>query len=297
MPPRIQRFRMRLMRYSYTIVHVPGKDNVTADALSRAPLTRDLTKAEKQLNEDMSLYVANIIECLPTTERRLDEIRLQQDEDGLSQTQRVLHRGLARQKPADYPLKPYWQYRGEITLLHNLLMKDSRVIIPSALRLEVLDKIHTGHQGIQKCRERAKDSMWWPGLSKQLEDLVRECTTCVKARKNHPEPMIPSRVPDRPWRKVGTDLFEFKGQEFVLVVDYLSRYCEVGELKHSTSEEVIQHLKAIFSRHGIPETVISDNGPQYTSAKFVKFAQDWRFSHITSSPKYPQSNGGAERMV
>ena len=81
MPHRIQQFRMRLMRYSYTIVHVPGKDNVTADALSRAPLTRDLTKAEKQLNEDMSLYVANIIECLPTTERRLDEIRLQQDED------------------------------------------------------------------------------------------------------------------------------------------------------------------------------------------------------------------------
>ena len=176
-------------------------------------------------------------------------------------------------------------------------MKDSRVIIPSALRLEVLDKIHTGHQGIQKCRERAKDGVWWPGLSKQLEDLVRKCTTCVKARKIHPEPMIPSRVPARPWQKVGTDLFEFKGQEFVLVVDYLSRYCEVGVLKHSTSEEVIQHLKAIFCRHGIPETVISDNGPQYTSAKFVNFAQDWGLSHITSSPKYPQNNGEAERMI
>ena len=106
--------------------------------------------------------------------------------------------------------------------------------------------------------------------------------------------MIPSRVP---WQKVGTDLFEFKGQEFVLVVDYLLRYCEVGVLKHSTSEEVTQHLKPIFSRHGIPETMISDNGPQYTSAKFVKFSQDWGFSHITSSPKYPQSNGEAERMV
>ena len=59
-------------------------------------------------------------------------------------------------------------------------MKDSSVIIPSALRLEVLDKIHTGHQGIQKCLERAKDGVWWPGLSKQLEDLVRECTTCAQ---------------------------------------------------------------------------------------------------------------------
>ena len=81
MPPRIQRFRMRLMRYSYRIVHVPGKDLCTADALSRAPLYQSLTKDEKQLNAELNLYVSHVIDCLPTTERRLQEIRLQQDED------------------------------------------------------------------------------------------------------------------------------------------------------------------------------------------------------------------------
>ena len=111
-----------------------------------------------------------------------------------------------------------WQYRGEITLQHNLLMKDARVIIPSALRLD-----HTGHQGIQKCRERAKQGVFWPGLSKQLEDLVRECPTCIKNSKNHAEPMIPSSVPELPRQKVGTDLFEYKSQEFVLVVDYFRK--------------------------------------------------------------------------
>ena len=74
--------------------------------------------------------------------------------------------------------------------------------------------------------------------------------------------MIPSKLPERPWQKVATDLFDWKGQEFVLVVDYFSRYCEIGVLRKSTSQEVISHLKAIFARHGIPETVISDNGPQ-----------------------------------
>ena len=108
--------------------------------------------------------------------------------------------------------------------------------------------------------------------------------------------MIPSKLLERPWQKVGTDLFDWKGQEFVLVVDYFSRYGEIGVLRKSTSQEVISHLKAIFARHGIPETVISDNGPQY-SAKFSKFAQEWGFSHMTSSPKYPQSNGEAERTV
>ena len=144
-------------------------------------------------------------------------------------------------------------------------MKDDRVIIPSALRLDVLDKIHTGHQGIQKYRERAKSGVWWPNLSKQIEDLVRECPTCIKTKTNR--------------------------------ADYFSRYREIGVLRKSTSQEVINHLKVIFARHGVPESVISDNRPQYSSAEFAKFAEDWGFTHITSSPKYPQSNGEAERMV
>ena len=106
--------------------------------------------------------------------------------------------------------------------------------------------------------------------------------------------MIPSQLPERPFQKVGTDLFGWKGQEFVLVTDYFSQYCEIEVLRKSTSQEVISHLKAIFARHGIPETVISDNRPQYSSAEIT---EDWRFIHITSSPKYPQSNGEAERML
>ena len=147
-------------------------------------------------------------------------------------------------------------------------MKGDRVMVPSALRLDVLDKIHPGHQGIQKCCERAKSGVWWPGLRKQIKDLVKECPTCVKTKVNRAEPMIPSKLPEHPRQKVATDLFDWKGQEFVLVVDYFSRYCEIGVLRKSTSPEVISDLKAIFARHSIPETVISDNGPQYSSAGF-----------------------------
>ena len=65
--------------------------------------------------------------------------------------------------------------------------------------------------------------------------------------------MIPSQLLERPFQKVGTDLFEWKGQEFVLVVDDFSRYCEIGVHRKSTSQEVIKHHKSIFFRHGIPE--------------------------------------------
>ena len=95
----------------------------------------------------------------------------------------------------------------------------------------------------------------------------------------------------------GTDLFELWGKQYLLVVDYLSRYSEISRLESTDSESVILHLKSIFARHGIPETVRSDNGPQFASDAFKKFAQSYGFNHDTSSPKYPQSNGTAERMI
>ena len=71
-PPRIQRFRMRLMKYSFNICHIPGKDLVIANTLSRAPLRKLPTKTDIRLYEDLNLYVANILEGLPATERRVD---------------------------------------------------------------------------------------------------------------------------------------------------------------------------------------------------------------------------------
>ena len=99
-------------------------------------------------------------------------------------------------------------------------MKEERAIIPLPLRLDVSDKIHTGHQGIQKCRERAKSGVWWPNINKQIEDLVRECPTCIKTKAIRAEPMISSQLPERPFQKVGIDLFKWKRQEFILLVDY-----------------------------------------------------------------------------
>ena len=85
---------------------------------------------------------------------------------------------------------------------------------------------------------------------------------------------------------------------YLLVIDYRSRYVEVSALLSSqTSREIIRGLKSIFARHGVPEVVRSDNGPQFDSAEFAKFAKEWQFEHVTSSPRYAQSNGEVERSV
>ena len=89
-------------------------------------------------------------------------------------------------------IKPYWSDRGQLTIVQNTLLKSSRVVIPSSMCLEVLDKIHEGHQGITKCRERAKQAVWWPGLSKQIQDMVENCRVCLQHKVNHPEPLNPT---------------------------------------------------------------------------------------------------------
>ena len=165
-------------------------------------------------------------------------------------------------------------------------------MIPLSMRLDILDKLHEGNQGVTRCHERAT------GLSK-LEELVKNCTTCAKERPNPAEPAIPSPLPDRPWQKVAADLFELNGRTYIQVVDYFSQYPEIAKLtkNHTPSADIINHLKSAFARHGIPECVATDNGPQFIAADFAKFAEQYGFTHIKSSPKYPQANGEVERAI
>ena len=195
-------------------------------------------------------------------------------------------------------MKPHWSTRGELTVVQNILLKGTRIVIPSSMRLEILDKIHEGHQGIAKCRERAKGSVWWTGLSREIQDLVYQCRTFALHRDNKPEPLIATPLPDPPWQIVATDPFLMKGMDHLIVIDYYSRYVEVaGMTKTIKSSEIIRALKSIFARLEIPEQVWSDNGPQYDSAEFSHFAKEWGFKHVTSSPRFPRSNGEVERGI
>ena len=127
--------------------------------------------------------------------------------------------------------------------------------------------------------------------------MVKNCSTCCKTQTQYAEPMIPTQFPTLPWQRVGTDLFEYKGMHYLLVIDYFSRYIEIAKLSSTSSNAVITHLKSFFARHGIPQYVMSDNGPQFSADVFSTFSNDYGFTHITSSPRFPQSNGEAERAV
>ena len=130
-----------------------------------------------------------------------------------------------------------------------------------------------------------------------MEDFIKQCPECQKSTTPPVEPMLEMPLPDHPWERVAADLFQLKGTNYIVVVDYFSRYVEVKSLTSTTAANVVAALKSIFSRHGVPVILMMDNGPQFNCNEMAEFAELYGFYHQTSSPHYPQSNGQAERAV
>ena len=195
-------------------------------------------------------------------------------------------------------LRPYWDFKEQISIYDNILFKGEKVIVPQSLKSEMLAAIHQSHLGAKACKKRAREILLWPGLAQDIQDAVNKCSVCNSLKSHQSkEPLKPHIFPDRPWQMVGTDMFEFESQTYLATVDYYSGFFELDYLSSTKSASVITKLKSQFAQHGIPDKLISDNGPQFSSAKFENFEKTWGFKHTTSSTHYPQSNGMAERAV
>ena len=187
-------------------------------------------------DDDMTAFIGSIVDTLPVSDVKLKQIIEAQDEDEIcKQIKQYCLEEWPDKHQLPSILKPYWNERGELPVNQNVILKSSRILIPSSMRLEALDKIHQGHQGITKCRERAKQVVWWPDLGIQIQDIVESCRTCTKHRINKPEPVCLSPFPERPWQVSGTDFFYSQSVDYLLVVDYFSRFLKVAALRKQDS--------------------------------------------------------------
>ena len=140
------------------------------------------------------------------------------------------------------------------------------VIIPKCMQSEMLHTIHSSHLGVEKCKRRARDILYWPGMNSQIEDLISKCQTCNTYRRvNTKEPLHPHSVPKRPWAKVCADLFQLNTYTYLIIIDYYSGFLEFEQLQDTKSERIIVCCKSQFARHGIPDILITDNGPQFSA--------------------------------
>ena len=294
--PRLQRMRLRCLKYNYTLEHHSGKEMVLADSLSRMPSTTPYTDYDELTEEQIDSVTEQIIPTPLGRERCTEATRQDPTMQALIT---YIHTGWPpTRRSVPGPIKPYWNVRHDLTEKDGIVLKGSQAVVPVTMRKTVMNSIHEGHYGIVKCIERAKTSVYWPGYTNEIHDMVASCSKCQENRSQNPKPDTkPHDVPHYPYQKVGTDLFELQGEHYLLTIDYYSKWVTIDHLQSTKAADVITILDKHFANFGIPETIFSDNGPQYANEEFRKFSRKLGFQHTTSSPGYPASNGQAERGV
>ena len=293
--PRIQRITIRAWQYDFVPQHIPGRINVITDSLSRVtPLEFQDSNAEKDI------LAVNFLQYSSIEERERNEMLQETNKDEeLQSLKHYISTGWpAKRSQIPVSLHPYWNFRDELTVESGILMKNSKILIPETLKQKYLKQIHQGHQGIEACRSRAREFVFWVNINSDLKEMVEKCDICQSQQNSTASVQkYVSEVPPHPWHTLGSDLFYFQRIDFLVVVDYFSKYLIVRKIPNSTSSAVIKELGMIFSEFGNPLVFRSDNGPCYSSQEFKFFMQNWLVEHRTSSPHYPQSNGLAESMV
>ena len=168
LPVRIQRFHMRMMRFQFSITNVSGKALTTADALSRTPLTQT-TLADEQLTVDSDIYVSAVLQNLHVTDKCLAEIQNAQEQDTVCEAvKQTCKQGWPNQSSIKGVLKKYASEADHLSVQDGILMYDDRLVILTVLQQQILTKLHTGHQAINKCKQKARKSVWWPGIGKAI---------------------------------------------------------------------------------------------------------------------------------
>ncbi|XP_003740183.1 uncharacterized protein K02A2.6-like [Galendromus occidentalis] len=292
--PRLQKMMLRLLRFDFKLQYIPGKYMFIADALSRKPLAKTTSAPEI---EDRAL---NVYAMTTLSDRRKNIMQQQTEQDPqLQEVIRFIRNGWPDHKHKCQPeTKLYWDVRDELTCDDGILFRQNRMVIPQASRKSVLEDLHKAHQGIERSLRLARTSVYWPGLAADVKQLVEACTFCQsRAKANSKEPLMPISAPPHPWHTISIDFMHLRGKTYMVGVDYLTRDFMLRHMTTTTADRVIQVLEEWWFQHGIPHTIISDNGPPYSGAVFMEAMRKWDIRHITSSPGHAQSHGLVERTI
>ena len=290
---RLQRWAMLLSAYKYDIKYKSTENHGNADGLSRLPLPSTDSPPDSA-TQTIAAFNIGQVQALPVTFQDIQQATRR--DTTLSKVYQYVQQGWP--KEMNEHLQPFKDKQAELSTEHGCLLWGIRVVVPQSLQAKVLESLHANHTGITRMKALARSHFWWRGLDKDIETLGKSCHSC-QTNQSQPAvaPLHPWLWPDAPWRRIHIDFAgPFLGHMFFVVVDAHSKWPEVEIMKTTISEKTIQVLRNMFARHGLPEQLVSDNGPQFTSSEFKQFMHKNRVKHILSAPYHPASNGLAERL-
>ena len=290
---RIQRWAITLSAYHYTIRYKAGKHLGNADAFSRLP--RPVTIANDHVPEELELLMNH----LSATSIGAANIKAWTNRDPLlSCVRRFIMSGWP-DKELGEEYHPYTSRKHELSVFEGCVLWASRVVVPPQGRQSILEELHETHPGVNKMKSLARMYLWWPGMDADITRMVKACPVCQESRPSPATaPLHPWEWPSQPWSRIHLDFAgPFLGHMFLVIVDAHSKWLDVHQMQSITSSKTIEKLRIVFATHGLPQKVVTDNGPSFTSEEFRTFMSLNGIVHVTTSPYHPSSNGLAERAV
>lgn len=302
---RITRWACKLRAYNFEVRFRPTKQHSNADGLSRLPLGADETfdfTEEKEDAEFAHLIAGQLFDS------PIDGTHIASETDKdivLSEVKQCIQKGwFSKPSESTKHLKPYWNVKNRLFIQDGCILLSSektlRVVVPNALRKYICEVIHVAHFGIARSKQTLRQYAWWPGCNADIEKFCMSCQICRENANSPPQRYESWPTPANAWDRIHLDFAgPFLGKMWLIIIDAKSKFPFVAKMEvgATTTRATIEVLEQTFSIEGICHTIVSDNGPQFTSAEFQDFCSRHGVQHVTSSIYHPASNGLAERFV
>ena len=336
--PRLFNLKQATLPWKFSVVHKSGKENHFADATSRSPASDDdpseITKSEilaaimmHEDDDDDDCVIDEIFGIHNNNVRAItwEMVKEETNNDHVMQNLLALITSTFPSDKSEMPaeLLPFWNVRNNLYVIDGVvLMNDSavlptplrdtvtslpstsnvRIIVPEIYRTEVISTLHSAHQGVSGMNERAKIGVYWPGITKDIQEARDHCTSCNKITPSQPRlPPTEPHIPTTPFESIACDYFKYMGHYYLVAADRLSGWIELQQVKVGTieagAEGFCKALRRLMVTFGVPVEVSTDWGPEFKGYETQDFFNRWGIHHRRSSSYNPSSNGRAELGV
>ena len=196
-------------------------------------------------------------------------------------------------------LKDFKKLENSLSTENGCVFYGLRVIIPSTLRNHILKLLHLGHFGMQRMKQLARSTVYWPRIDFDIENLCRKCTSCGQFQNKPDKPSIhPWMMPEKPWSRLHLDhAINFLGRNWLVLVDAYSKYPCIHPTTSTSSKSTTAILEQEFAHFGYPHTLVTDNATTFMSQEFQAWCKQRGIVHLTGAPYHPATNGAAERLI
>lgn len=303
---RLKRYALTLLTYEFDIEYIDTESFGYADMVSRL-IYKHPRENEETVIAAIKFSGAENETCFAFDAARMLPVKFIDIQEAtrrcktLQEVTEYVKNGWPQKKQQirNDKVKEFFVQRNDLDIIQGCLFKQDRIVIPTQYRNQILEELHNGNPGIVRMKLLARNIIYWPTITQDIERKVKSCEECARV----PIAQIKCTLQSWPhaskaWSRIHIDYAgPLDGCWYLVIVDAYSNWPEIFKTALTTSKRTIELIEEAFSRNGLCDTIVSDNGPQFSSLEFKNVCIKQGIQHCRTAPYHPQSNGKAEKFV